>query len=58
MVFKSGPATLIPTGVLIPVANISIRVLIGMTHALVRPGNFTNLSNSAVKLSVVTPSRH
>ena len=34
---RSGPATLIPTGVLMPVASISMRVLIGITHALVRP---------------------
>ena len=47
-----------PTGVLIPVANISIRVLIGITQALVTPGSLTKASSSFFKLSVVTPSRH
>lgn len=35
-----GPAILIPTGVLIPVASISMRVLIGMTQTLASPGNY------------------
>ena len=35
----AGQATFTPTGVLIPVESMSIRVLIGMIQALVRPGN-------------------
>jgi hypothetical protein len=31
--FSAGPEILIPTGVLMPVANISMRVLMGITHA-------------------------
>src|SRR5512143_4120917 len=38
---RSGPATLMPTGVLMPVASMSMRVLIGMVQALLRPGIFT-----------------
>ena len=35
---RSGPAILMPTGVLMPVASMSMRVLIGMVQALFRPG--------------------
>ena len=31
---------LMPTGVLMPVESMSMRVLIGMVQALVRPGNW------------------
>ena len=47
-----------PTGVLMPVANMSIRVLIGMVQALVRPGNRMAASKARVRLSRSTPSRH
>ena len=35
-----GPATLMPTGVLMPVASMSMRVLMGMVQALMSPGNW------------------
>ena len=38
-VVRSGPAILIPTGVLMPVESMSIRVLMGIVQALVSPGN-------------------
>ena len=46
------------TGVLTPVANMSMRVFIGMTQALVSPGTFTVRSSSARNLSGVMPVRH
>ena len=52
------PATLMPTGVLIPVASMLIRFLIGMTQMLLNPGNLTMRSSSAIKSAVVTPGRH
>ena len=55
---SSGPATLMPTGVFMPVASMSIRVLIGITQALVTPGSLTRASSSRRSDSVVTPSRH
>ena len=55
---NSGPAILIPTGVLIPVASMSIRVLIGITHALDTPGNSTVLFNISFNFDVVIPARH
>ena len=58
MTFKSVPDTLIPTGVLMPVASMSIRVLIGCTHALVTPGNFTRASSSLIMSSKSFPARH
>ena len=36
---RSGPPILMPTGVLMPVESMSMRVLMGMVQALVRPGN-------------------
>jgi hypothetical protein len=39
---KSGPAILMPTGVLMPVASMSMRVLMGMVQALLRPGICTS----------------
>ena len=42
---KSWPTTLMPTGVLMPVVSMSIRVLMGMVQALLTPGNFTTSSS-------------
>ena len=47
-----------PIGVRIPVANISIRFLIGMVHALLTPGICRAVSISAISLSIVNPLRH
>ena len=47
-----------PTGVLMPVASISMRFLIGITQALVRPGNWISSFSSFLSLSMVMPSRH
>ncbi len=55
---RSGPATLMPTGVLMPVASMSMRVLMGMIQALVRPGNWTVASSSSISPSTVMPGRH
>ena len=55
---RSGPATLIPTGVLIPVASMSMRVLIGITQALVTPGYCTAASNASMIFRESMPSRH
>src|SRR5271165_2549326 len=46
MVFTSAPEILSPTGVLIPVLNMSMRPLIGIVQALVRPGTFNAASIS------------
>ena len=51
---RSGPATLMPTGVLMPVASMSMRVLIGIVQALFRPGNWmaafiASISSSGVR---------
>ena len=37
-VAKSGPAILMPTGVLMPVESMSMRVRMGIVQALLRPG--------------------
>jgi len=58
MTSKSGPAIFTPTGVLMPVASISMRVLMGMTQALVTPGMSTVASSSSMSWSSVMPSRH
>ena len=50
--------TLMPTGVRMPVASMSMRALIGMVQAFETPGNCSALSISATRLSVVTPGRH
>ena len=55
---RSGPATLIPTGVLIPVDSMSIRVLMGMVQALVNPGNWIAWFISSVSFPTVIPGRH
>ena len=50
--------SLIPTGVLIPVESMSIRVLIGIVQAFVRPGKCNCLSISSTSLSIVMPAGH
>ena len=50
---QAGPATLMPTGVLMPVASMSMRVLIGIVHALVSPGICTALFIAVVSSSMV-----
>jgi hypothetical protein len=47
---RSGPAILTPTGVLMPVASMSMRVLMGMTQALVTPGRSTVASSSSISV--------
>ena len=54
----SGPDTLMPIGLLMPVANMSMRLRIGGTHRLVRPGTFTAASSSWRNFSGVMPGRH
>ena len=51
---RSGPAILMPTGVLMPVASMSMRVLMGMVQALFSPGNWiaafiASVSSSGVR---------
>ncbi|MNQ99097.1 hypothetical protein D3C85_1148190 [compost metagenome] len=58
MTLRSGPAILMPTGVLMPVANMSMRVLMGGTQALVRPGKRIRESSSSLSFSGVMPGRH
>ena len=58
MTLRSGPATLTPTGVLMPVASMSSLFLIGMIQTLVRLGTSTREFNSAFSDSMVTPRRH
>ena len=48
---RSGPKTLIPTGVLIPVASMSSRFLMGIDHMLATPGVFTAALISAMSES-------
>jgi len=55
---RSGPETLMPTGLLMPVASMSTRLRIGGTHRLVSPGTWTAASSSAISLSLVMPRRH
>src|SRR3546814_3290857 len=50
---RSGPDTLIPIGVLMPVDSMSIRVLIGMVQALATPGMWIARSISAISSRVV-----
>ncbi len=58
MTAGSLPATLTPSGVLMPVASMLIRFLIGITQALLRPGSLTVRSSSAIRSAVVKPGRH
>src|SRR5712691_4198013 len=41
-----------------PVESISMRALIGIVQALETPGNWRDLSISAISLSTVMPGRH
>ena len=55
---RSGPAILMPTGVLMPVASMSSRVLIGIVQAFVSPGTCTASCNSETSRSGVMPGLH
>ena len=55
---RSGPNTLMPTGVRIPVASMSMRALIGIVHAFVTPGSRTAESICVISRSEVIPARH
>ncbi len=48
---RSGPKILIPTGVRMPVASMSMRPLIGMVQELVTPGTRVARSISAIRRS-------
>ena len=48
---RSGPATLTPTGLLMPVASMSMRLRIGGTQMLDSPGTCTMRSSSSTSLS-------
>ena len=50
---RSSPISLMPMGVLMPVASMSMRVLIGIVQALVSPGNCTIPSSSVMMSSMV-----
>ena len=52
---RSGPETLMPTGLLMPVASMSMRLRIGGTQTFDRPGTCTVRSSSSTSLSVVMP---
>ena len=52
------PNTLMPMGVRMPVASMSMRALIGMVQAFDTPGICTAWSISAISLSTVMPARH
>ena len=54
----SMPATFTPTGLLIPVASMSMRLRIGGTQIFESPGTVTIRSSSSTNLSVVIPARH
>ena len=47
-----------PTGLLMPVASMSMRLRIGGTQTLDSPGTCTVRSSSSTSLSVVMPGRH
>ena len=53
---RSGPKILMPTGVRIPVASMSMRPLIGIVHAFVTPGIRTAESIAATSASYVMPA--
>ena len=48
MVSRLAPKILTPIGVRMPVESMSMRVLIGMVHALVQPGSCTVRLSSSV----------
>ena len=52
------PFTLMPTGLLIPVASMSRRLRTGGTHTLAMPGSDTVLSSSSTSFCGVIPGRH
>ena len=52
-VARSAPAILMPTGVLMPVESMSMRVRMGIVHALFRPGICTTLFSASVSSSGV-----
>src|SRR3546814_6009907 len=54
----SGPDILMPIGLLMPVASMSMRLRIGGTKRLVRPGTCTAASSSCSSFSMVMPGRH
>ena len=56
MVARSAPATLMPTGLLMPVASMSMRFRIGGTQMLLSPGTLTAASSSSTSLSGVMPA--
>ena len=58
IVARSVPATLTPTGLLMPVASMSMRLRIGGTQMLDKPGTLTMRSSSSTSLSGVMPGRH
>ena len=47
-----------PSGLLMPVASMSMRFLIGGTQMFDRPGRRTVRSSSSMSFSVVIPARH
>ena len=55
---SSPPVTLTPMGLLMPVASMSMRLRIGGTQMLLRPGTWTARSSSSMSLSGVMPGRH
>ncbi len=52
------PATFTPTGLLMPVASMSMRLRMGGTQMFERPGTFTVPSSSSTSRSIVIPGRH
>ena len=58
MVARSAPATFTPTGLLMPVASMSMRLRMGGTQILDRPGTLTTRSSSSTSMSCVMPGRH
>ena len=55
---RSAPETLTPTGLLMPVASMSMRLRIGGTQMLESPVTLTVRSSSSISLSGVMPARH
>ena len=56
-VSRFAPDIFMPTGVLMPVDSMSVRVLMGMVQALVRPGNLIASSSFSMSFSGVMPLR-
>ena len=55
---RSGPYTLTPIGVRMPVDSMSMRALIGIVQALLTPGKSSALFMSETSWSTVMPGRH